>query len=686
MSRNYDASQLTVRKMERTIAGSFLSTAGVSPNNYTWGSRPLLGIKDQSIINAVRTGQMTEYTRYPTCVGISPGCPCPVLQTSSINIPTVPGVISGITFTIGSIIVSWNTPTCVGPFIYTITPYLNGIAQAPVTTLQTTYRFSDVHPWQSYTFTICASNASGQGPVCQAATMLAPPEELSLILMGGHSLPLDIAPSIMYLVNMGLDNVFAYCASINLGATLASRLLYLWSTSVVQAWNWVCSDSRVKGEHDQWNWDWNPIIGAIPPGLSAPLAQLSDSDCIIWLCTVINYITSLLIPGPPLCIYNTSPLDVTRVKTSGNWNTWVSQWNTWYQYRTNDGSAAAKTTMPIPTATATMPVSSTLLNGAQNWNKTIVVDGVTQNPISTYPSPQQWTRLTIQGTEQKYLTWLWDTIQSTCLQSANEQLIVAQIGTPKTGAERNTEIDSIIQFTQQLTDFQKIQAEFWSGSAIGSISPPLMSAWLWKEYVRSMPMSCPVIMFSLLDLCVHLLEGGRVTWGIKGMYMQDRPIQEIRRRYTGHSIPSWNGMVDGSQWIPYQRPNFVTPPFPDFISGHSNFTKGFALTMNKWFGSDIIKNSISYDNLPLMASLFTSSQTAQYGDFIISPGSSSIQPSITPAHPVIFSFKTWDEIANAAGISRLYGGIHTITAHTAAQASAILIDQYINETWNILTN
>ena len=140
-NRIYDSSQLTKRKAQQAIAGSFISR--ISPwnsnsvlNQPSTGSAPLLGIYDSSIMNAVKTGNMTEYTRYPTCVGISPGCPCPELNATLINapfVPAIPGPISGITFTIGSIIVSWNAPTTGdGPFTYRVTPYLNGQAGTPV--------------------------------------------------------------------------------------------------------------------------------------------------------------------------------------------------------------------------------------------------------------------------------------------------------------------------------------------------------------------------------------------------------------------------------------------------------------------------------------------------------------------------------------------------------------------------
>ena len=689
MSRIYDSSQLTIRRGQKAIAGSFLTPAGDGLNaSNVRGSRPYLGITSQSIINAVRTGHMTEYTRYPTCVGISPGCPCPQTNASVSTppyVPAIPGQVTGITFTVGSIIVSWNAPTTGdGPFTYIVTPSLNGIAQLSVTTIATTYRFTNLIEGQSYTFSICAANAAGQGGLCPSGSVIAPPEELSAILAGSN-LPIDVAPSLMYIMNVGLDNLLNNMASTGTGPTVSSRLMYLWVASVAQAWNWVCSDSRVAGTHDGWNWDWNPTAGTGPGGIA--LAQLSDCDCIIWTSKAIDYITPFIVSSAPSCTYNYSATDVARVQTAGQWDAWKTQFDSWLAARQLDGSAAAKTTMPVSTASAVMPVSMNAVSGAANWmdttQKTIVVNQVSTD-ISSFPEPQGWARLTINGNTQKYTTWLWDTVRSTCLTPSNEQDITMTVGAPLSGTERDTEIDEVKTIAGNLTDTQKIQAEFWAGSTLGTISPPLMSMWLWKEYMRCSSVACPVLVFSLLDLSIHMFEGGRMTWGLKGLYMQDRPIQEIRRRYTGQQISSWNGLVDGGLWTPYQPSNFVTPPFPDFPSGHSNFTKGFALTMTKWFGANIVKTTTTYDNLPLMTTVITSNQTAPYGDFTIAAGASSIQPGVTPAVPVVFSFSNWDQIADAAGVSRIYGGIHTENANTASQISADLTHILIDSTWNIL--
>ena len=259
----YDSSQLTKRRAEKAIAGSFL-TRMYPPNNLQpqTGYGPLPGIYDSSIMNAVKTGHMTEYTRYPTCVGISPGCPCPELNKSistSPFIPAIPGAVSGITFTVGSIVISWIAPIGDGPFTYLVTPYLNGIAQTAVTTTSTTYRFTDLQEWQPYTFTVCAINAGGQGPIIPSTSyFLAPPSGLSTIMNGGSTA--DIIPSLKYVINSGLDNILQYAATVNLGPTRSSRFMYVWIASITQAWNWISAESRISGTHDAWNWSNKSVI------------------------------------------------------------------------------------------------------------------------------------------------------------------------------------------------------------------------------------------------------------------------------------------------------------------------------------------------------------------------------------------------------------------------------------------
>ena len=502
---------------------------------------------------------------------------------------------------------------------------------------------------KQYTFTVCAMNAAGAGPATQSKVFMSPPSILSNILMGTAPI-VDISPCLCYLLNNGLDALLQYIVSLGVGPTIASRIVYLWTTSVAHGWNSVINDARVSGTIDNLNWSIHNV--------------LNSCDSIVWMAKVIDYVTPFIVPTYA-SIYTYDPVTVSRVQSVGNWAAWQAGFQAWFAYRQGDGATAAMTAMPTTSA---------------NWNSRIVVNGI--NNISEFPDPLQWTRLLIGEKLQKYLTYNWDSVLTTCLSEQTEQDIVNSVA-PLTGAARDAEVDQMLQMSAQLTDTQKVQAEFWAGSGAGIISPPLMGIWMLKEYMRSINATCPDMIYSLLDMAVHMFEGARVTWRIKTKYMEARPIQEIRRRYTGQQIQSWNGTIDGAQWVPYQAANFVTPPFADFNSGHSHFSKLFALTMNKWFGSLIVKNTITYDNLRLFSPLFAQTQTIAFGDFIIPMGSSLVEPNVAPSTPITFSFATWNDMAESSGMSRLYGGIHCLSAHTTSQTTAIEVDAFINSAWNI---
>jgi hypothetical protein len=93
--------------------------------------------------------------------------------------------------------------------------------------------------------------------------------------------------------------------------------------------------------------------------------------------------------------------------------------------------------------------------------------------------------------------------------------------------------------------------------------------------------------------------------------------------------------MDGSLWIPYQPSTFPTPPFPEYISGHSTFSAAGATILHLWTRSDMFGDSVTF-----------------------AAGSSTIEPGITPASAVTLSWNTFTDAANEAGISRRYGGIH----------------------------
>ena len=120
-----------------------------------------------------------------------------------------------------------------------------------------------------------------------------------------------------------------------------------------------------------------------------------------------------------------------------------------------------------------------------------------------------------------------------------------------------------------------------------------------------------------------------------------RPATAIPFLFQGQQIKAWGGPYqgtvteDGLQWIPYQPSSFPTPPFPEYVSGHSAFSAAGAEVLRRFTRSDYFGASVTF-----------------------LAGSSTIEPGATPAKGVTLFWETFTDAANEAGMSRRYGGIH----------------------------
>jgi len=112
------------------------------------------------------------------------------------------------------------------------------------------------------------------------------------------------------------------------------------------------------------------------------------------------------------------------------------------------------------------------------------------------------------------------------------------------------------------------------------------------------------------------------------------------------------GLVLGEEWRPYQAVNVVTPPFPEYVSGHSTFTAAGASLLALFKGSDTFGASI----------------TIPAGSWKIETG---------PTQDVTLSWATFSEASNEAGWSRRYGGIHFKAADEHGRALGRQVAQYV---------
>jgi hypothetical protein len=469
-----------------------------------------------------------------------------------------------------------------------------------------------------------------------------------------------------------LERLLEYCAISNQGPTKSSRIFYIWFTSIVSGFNWIESSGPLNTTID--NFDFS---------IRYPLPTFDEK--FVFMNRVFNSVCTTMIPGfseYTLLEEERKALEISiaeqvllenKIKSKGHFDDWNIAWNTWYINRSNDGSVLA----------AVPPMPCDLPNGPISLDVSDTIDP------ATYPQPLKWTPLKIGSNTQKYLTFTWENVNSSGLTAPQTTTIKnsAIIFYPSLGA-REAEIDEVVTITNTLTDEQKVIAEFWAGGPF-TVSPPGMFIYFWKEYNRvrntAHTISLQHLFYSGLDLAIHLFEAGRLVWGLKYTYLQARPIQEIRRLYRGITLTNYDGTpVLGESWVPYQETNFVTPPFADFPSGHSAYSRGFANVMNDWFGSSIGNYEIKYKNLKLISPLFDGDQTNKFGQFKIGKGSSLIQPSVVPSDDITLNFENWDDMAMSAGISRKYGGIHATSAHTASVALANELHTQLKLVWNLV--
>jgi hypothetical protein len=217
----------------------------------------------------------------------------------------------------------------------------------------------------------------------------------------------------------------------------------------------------------------------------------------------------------------------------------------------------------------------------------------------------------------------------------------ARYGSP----EYRAQAQALLDISAGLTDEQKMIAEYWADGPRSELPPGHWN--LFAQYVSRRDhqgdhehgLERDVKLFFALTNAVS--DGGCCAWDNKRGFNSVRPITAIRTLFGGQMVHAWAGpyqgtkLVDGAAWFPYQPTTFPTPPFPEYSSGHSNFSAA---------GAEILK-------------LFTRSDRFR-GSTTLPAGSSRVEPGAVPKSDVRLSWATFSEAADQAGISRRYGGIH----------------------------
>ena len=166
-------------------------------------------------------------------------------------------------------------------------------------------------------------------------------------------------------------------------------------------------------------------------------------------------------------------------------------------------------------------------------------------------------------------------------------------------------------------------AFFWADGA-GSYTPPGHWVEIAAQVAGTKPLSLTQDALLFTTLGVALADAGIAAWDAKYHYNQWRPITAIRQT----SDPNWT-------------PLLVTPPFPDYISGHSTFSGAASSVLARFFGDVYSFNTTSMGT----------------------PG-------------IVRSYNSFSQAANEAGRSRVYGGIHVESSNQDGLLTGLLIADF----------
>ena len=220
----------------------------------------------------------------------------------------------------------------------------------------------------------------------------------------------------------------------------------------------------------------------------------------------------------------------------------------------------------------------------------------------------------------------------------------------------------IVEISANLTERDKLQAEFFEDGPNTAFPPGTwmsFAAFISARDDHSLEQDAQ--MFFMVGNA--LLDAGIATWEAKTTYDYARPIRAIRNLgelgligqpgvdeltgERGNVIEAWGGIdpVTGADlgtrtilaenFVTYQRwHGHPSPPFAEHTSGHSAFSSAAATALRLFTGSDDFGGSV-----------------------VFAPGSAQFVPDL-PSESIEFQWPTFTAAAEAAGLSRLYGGIH----------------------------
>jgi hypothetical protein len=234
------------------------------------------------------------------------------------------------------------------------------------------------------------------------------------------------------------------------------------------------------------------------------------------------------------------------------------------------------------------------------------------------------------------LTPHWGNVKPVALRSSDQ---FRSPPPPKIGsAQLEAEVKEVVDLQANLTNDQKAIVEFMRDGPAS-----VQQAGHWLKFAMNVSvrdtntLDEDVKMFMLTE--VTAMDAFIACWDTKMHYDFARPHALVHYYYKDKIIKGWGGPgkgwieMLGQEWRPYSPDEFLCPPFPAYVSGHSTVSGGCAEVLKLFTGDDYFGEEIKWVPGHL-------TEPDRLGD------------------TVILKLPTFTETANIAGMSRVLGGYH----------------------------
>ncbi len=191
--------------------------------------------------------------------------------------------------------------------------------------------------------------------------------------------------------------------------------------------------------------------------------------------------------------------------------------------------------------------------------------------------------------------------------------------------------DDVLTASAQLTDEQKLKSEFFDDKFISVFSAA-------ASVVSRFELSLEQAVIIEFATNVASFDTAIAVWYNKIKFDAVRPFSAIAYLYKNQDVTSWGGVGQGTVYdMPAKQWQSYLPPanHAEYPSATASFCAAHAHVMRELHGENSLAFEVNYTT-----------------------GTSTVEPSITPATDTTFGWSNWSDFDYDCGQSRLWAGVH----------------------------